>query len=121
MLMECRRISNRNGMLLVEWMDGSETYRRNWCTKSMIESEEGDSVFVHDPERGIPYGVEWHTHVELNASAADLGRELHKRGIWTPADIRENPDVVRGCLQIVYGVDLAFMLGLSKRLETMEE
>lgn len=121
MLVATRKTGSRNGMLQVEWIDGTEMPQRAWVTGEMIESIEGDSVFVNDPERGIPHGVEWHRYIELSASAIDLGRELRKRGIWTTADLRENLEVVRGCLQIVYGVDLAFLLNLSKRLEKMEE
>lgn len=102
-----RRTTDR---VLVEWQGEDGIPHRSWVKARELRDESGRSARVSDPNRGIPYGVEFRRIVEMRASSADLERELKARGIWTGDDARARPNEVLSALIATYGVDLAAVL-----------
>ena len=109
-----RRTANR---VLVEWQGENGIPQRSWVDSRELVQESGRSAQVREPNRGIPYGVEFRRIVEMRASSADLERELKARGIWTGDDVRARPNDVVSALMAAYGVDVATVLRAVDQFE----
>lgn len=114
-----RIILHKNDLHLVEWEDGG-TYHRAWVTPDMMKSrdKQAKTATVSNPKAGVPYGMDWTRIVTLSATPRDVDRELKNAGIWTVADLRENPNGARAALQAVYGLDMAALMMAVKVFET---
>lgn len=116
-VIEVRIISRRDDLSLVQWSQGGIP-QRAWVTPDMIVSvdEKNGKAMVESPKAGIPYGVEWSRIVELNVSPEEMEKNLKAQGIWTVADLRNNPDGARAALQATYGIDLGALFRATKEL-----
>jgi len=113
--MKVRVITTKDGMYLIEWEDtDGDGLQRKWVTKEMIFEfldDDGRLATVEDPERGIPYGVDWKLILpEISCTIVDLANELKRRGIWTTEDMRANPNSVRVALSTALGTGLSEIL-----------
>lgn len=107
----------KNGLLLVEWQDDGLP-KRAWVTQEMVVQDHGDTADVDEPNAGIPYGVEfWRLLQPEKVTAKDLDKELKRRGIWTVADLRANPNVALSAIATVYGINLSALLQAADKYE----
>ena len=51
-------------------------------------------------------GLDWRNYVTVTATPEKIERQLKRRGIWTEADLRANPQGVRQAFQEVYAPDM---------------
>ncbi len=83
---------SEQGLVLVEYVDG-EVVRRAWLP-------EGVPVTVDECRRGLPYGVQGcDLQVLLESALPSLSRNLetalHRRRLYTAADVESIPEVGR--------------------------
>jgi tryptophan synthase alpha subunit len=95
-------IERKGESALVEWIVSGIPRRAFIPAVEIIE----DQAPIDILEAGVPYGVDWE-NITLEASAAALAINLRRNNIWTSADLQANVQVVLGCIQATYGVDLA--------------
>jgi len=106
-----QRIANENGGVLVEWVNRLGIRHRSWVKPSMILEDNGQSIVVESPERGVPYGDDLSILFEIDPEInRDFAAALKNQGIWTYADVMARPQLVQGVLQSVYGVALSNVL-----------
>lgn len=114
---EVQIIRRKNGLLLAEWLDG-DMPKRAWVSADMIREDRGTTAWVVRPDAGVPYGVEFWRLLRLNkVSPEDVDKELKRRGIWTIADLRANPNVALSAVQAVYGLNLSVLLAAADKYE----
>lgn len=93
----------------------------------LVEYREGERVKrvilpvdVNDTSLGIPHGFPFaealKPHV-CEGMAERIEAELHKAGIWTPADIAKNPGATQGAVMSAYGIDYAILLQIAKQFK----
>jgi len=92
-----KTIKTDGGLTLIEWIEEGQPYRA-WVPAGDVVN--GECVY---PERGIPYGVDWSQWVTLQLDPVQLDRALKQRGIWTPDDLKRDPNVVQGAINYVVG------------------
>lgn len=114
---EARVMRVANGISLVEWTDAAGVLQRSWVTEDMIQEKEGNHATVIDPGAGVPFGVPFAQIVEFSADPKEFERELHKRGIWTTEDVRNNLGAVRNALIAAYSTDVREILRSLERYE----
>ena len=90
---------------LVEFVEGGVTER---VTLPLNEN----NVKLGIPH-GFPFAEALKSHV-CKGMAERIEAELHKAGIWTPADIIKNPGAAQGAVLSAYGVDYAILIQLAK-------
>lgn len=88
---------------LVEWADKAGLLRRAYVPASEVQ---GDQVSSDTLDAGIRYGVDFEEILKPQVTAIRVAQELRRRGIWTAADVFEQPNVVIAALQAAYGLDL---------------
>ena len=103
-----------------------KTIRKDGKSK-LVEFKEGDNpqrvvlpTAEEDTNLGIPYGfpfAEALTEKIGERMAGLIEAELHKAGIWTPADIMKNPGAAQGAVLSAYGVDYAILLQIAKQFK----
>lgn len=73
-----------------------------------------------DPTLGIPHGFPFAEALKphiCEGMAERIEAELHRAGIWTPADISKNPGAAQGAVLSAYGVDYAILLQIAKQFK----
>lgn len=114
---EVRVVQQERDLLLVAWTERGKS-KRAWVTPDMVVTKTDNVATVTDPGAGVPYGVEWHRLIELGETTPrKVEEELHRRGIWTIADLRNRPQDVVGALQAAYGLSRAQLLQAAERYE----
>lgn len=103
---QVRVIRTQNQSALVEWVDGEGRAQRVYIPTSEVVD---GSVSAEALAMGIPHGVPWAQLVEISVSPELVEQHLHRAGIWTAEDLRNNPNAAVGALQAAYGVDLAVL------------
>lgn len=66
-------------------------------------------------DQSIPFGgIELADYLpeQLTVKITDLQNMLRQRGLWTQQDYLQNPQVILGALQKLYGVDVTRILNL---------
>lgn len=112
--MKVKLILNKGGMSLVEWKAGDDKMpTRSWVKASDVEGDQ-----VEHPEHGVPYGLDFSRMIQLETvTPRDIMRELRKVGIWTVADLRDNPNLAVGAITSAYGMTLSTILQAVERSE----
>jgi hypothetical protein len=80
----------------------------------------GSRISKQALEQGIPYGgVELLDYLprQLIIETSDLQDTLRQRGLWNQEDYLQNPNVILGALQKLYGVDVGRILNLVSEAE----
>lgn len=114
---EVHIIRQERDLYLVGWTERGKS-RRAWITPDMVVTKTDNVAAVTSPGAGVPYGVEWHRLIELgNVTPRKLEEELHRRGIWTIADLRNSPQEVVGAIQSTYAFARAQLLQAAERYE----
>lgn len=71
---------------LLEWQDKDGVSHRGYVPTVDTEDDEVDLEIL---DKAIPYGVPWAAFLDLsNITPQRVEQELHKRGIWTLADLQ---------------------------------
>lgn len=103
---EVRIIRQQNGMMLIQWNDGQ--LRRSWITKELAEQVDGDRAWVVSPERGIPFGDDFSSIIQVvQVTPQMFDAEFKRRGIWTFDDLLARQGEVLAVVQTVYGPSLS--------------
>jgi hypothetical protein len=107
-------VLKRDGdVVLVEWVRDGEAFR-GYLPQAML----GDSGVAEDElEAAMPYGIPWADVLTINASVSDLNKRLKNAGLWTAADVQNNPRVVIGAIQAAFDVDLTKVLIAARNFE----
>jgi hypothetical protein len=107
-------VLKRDGdVVLVEWVRDGEAFR-GYLPQAML----GDSGVAEDElEAAMPYGIPWADVLTINASVSDLNKRLKNAGLWTAADVQNNPRVVIGAIQAAFDVDLTKVLIAARQFE----
>lgn len=114
---EVQIVRQERDLILVEWRERNKS-KRTWVTPDMIVTKTDNVATVTNPGGGIPYGVEWHRLIDLGETTPrKVEEELHRRGIWTIADLRSNPQEIVSALQSAYGFSRAQLLQAAERYE----
>lgn len=114
---EVRVVQQERDLYLVAWSERGKS-KRAWVTPDMVVTQTDNAATVYDPGAGVPYGVEWHRLIELgDVTPRKLEEELHRRGIWTIADLRNKPQEVVGAIQSTYAFGRAQLLQAAERYE----
>ena len=89
-------VTRKKGLGLVQYIDGG-AYWRNWVPLEIIE-ERGVDFYVIDPYRGIPYGENFSSFLTDDGVSEEVANriefELKHTGVWTWADVVNNPNLV---------------------------
>lgn len=103
--MKVKVISKKKDTSLVEWDDG--VLNRGYIPSDKIEDGEVSSDTL---SAAIPYGVQ----LDLPSVTPEQVEEaLHRAGLWTVEDMRQNPMEVKAVLEAVYKVSWsAFQLAV---------
>lgn len=114
---EVQVIRRKNGLMLVEWNDAGQP-KRAWVSGDMLRKDNGETAQVEKPDAGVPYGVEFWRLIKLNkVSPQELDRELKRRGVWTIADLRANPNVAVAAIQSLFGLNVSALLTAADKYE----
>lgn len=114
---EVRVVRRKSNLMLVEWQD-SEIPKRAWVSGDMIREDKGETALVDRPDAGVPYGVEFWRLFRLNkVTPQDVDKALKRRGIWTIADLRADPNAALAAIQSVYGFNLSALLLAADKYE----
>ena len=107
-------VLKRDGdVVLVEWVKNGEAFR-GYLPQAVL----GDGGVAEDElEAAMPYGIPWADLLTVNASASDLNKCLKNAGLWTAADVQNNPRVVIGAIQAAFDVDLTKVLIAARNFE----
>lgn len=93
-----KRIAERKGMVLVEWVEDDELRR------SILPSAEVDEEgYCAAPERGLEYGVPWSNYFSYQLDPVALERSLKNAGVWTVEDLTRNPKLLQGAMVAIAG------------------
>lgn len=115
--MDVQVIRRKNGLMLVEWQ-ANGVPKRAWVSGDMLRKDNGTTALVDRPEAGVPYGVDFWRMVKINkVTPQDLDVEMKRRGIWTLADLRANPNVALSAIQSLFGLNLAALLQAADQYE----
>lgn len=108
-------LRTKNGLTLVEWVEAGNRLRRSWITAEMMDESTvaGKTVMADRPERGIPFGDDFAGVVSFKADPQAFEDELHRRGVWTYADVQLVD--VQVALQHAYGSDYSQLLYAMKQ------
>ena len=108
-------ISEHGAAALVEWLaDGKR--QRSFYPKDRLEKNGGTTLAVC-PEEGAPYGAAWAAALAnfgLPDSLAQAAEEnLHRRGIWTGADLQRRRPQAVSALQQTLGLTISALLQIA--------
>lgn len=93
-----RRIEERKGMVLVEWVEDDELRR------SILPSSDVDeNGYCASPEMGLEYGVPWSNYFSYQLDPVALERSLRNAGVWTVEDLNRNPKLLQGAMVAIAG------------------
>lgn len=87
----------------VEWLAGQEIRRATVPRGSIVDGAVDEDTL----ELGIPYGLPWEELCVLRVTPERIAANLRRRGIWTAADLRKDPNGALTAIRDAYGVDLA--------------
>jgi len=90
-------------------------YQEEGQPKRVILPLNEDDINLGIPH-GFPFAEMLKPHV-CEPMAERIEAELHRAGIWTPADISKNPGAAQGAVLSAYGVDYAILLQLAKNFK----
>ncbi len=110
-LVAVRLVEKRGSSGVFEWMDG-ETLRRVILP---LEAFVDGAIESETLALGVPYGLDWGKLITFHATPELLTEALHRAGIWTPEDLITYQQAAYGCLQSVYGLDLASLIQTADR------
>lgn len=114
---EVQVIRRKANLMLVEWID-SEMPKRAWVSGDMVIEDRGMTALVARPEAGVPYGVEfWRLFTTNQVTPQDVDKALKRRGIFTIADLRANPNVALNAIMSVHGFNLSALLQAAEQYE----
>lgn len=108
-------VRRKSGYVLVQW-DNGVTLQRAWVAADKFDRrvDVGDKVEVERVEEWPPFGERWDLLFELAQVTPEvLDRELKRKNIWTIEDLQLNPNVARGVLSKIYGLDIVKMLNTA--------
>lgn len=104
-----RTIKSEGKVKVVEFAEADQMKRRI----IPVEADEGSA------ELGAPYGLPFAMLLQKHGlderMAGRIEQELHRAGLWTVAELQQNPRAVQGAVQAAYGVDVAILLNLVRR------
>lgn len=113
--MQVRQITQKKGVVLVEWQNEERKIFRSWVTPAII-TQEGSTLYVTDPHAGIPYGENFSKFLQYPDNIAqDIEQELKKLGIWTWADVLQHVHLVKQAYQSVLGIQVAPLLATAAK------
>lgn len=114
---EVQVLRRKNGLMLVEWNEAA-TPKRAWVSGDMLRKDNGDTALVDKPQAGVPYGVDFWRMVKISkVTPEQLDAEMKRRGIWTLADLRANPNVALAAIQSLFGLNLSALLMAADQYE----
>lgn len=113
-----RVIFRKKSAVLVEYMKGDLPVRVSIPADKIHISEDGKEGTVAETilKIGIPYGIPWGKFIpdaRIDIPGERIEEELHKQGIWTAEDFKQNPgaaqsavlsvaaNIVRSIMQVV--------------------
>lgn len=81
-----RVVGNRGRSAIVETeLDGKQV--RVVLPKSKVKD---GNVEEEEFEKGVPYGADWESLIEITVTPEEIARELKRRNIWTLKEYKEN-------------------------------
>jgi hypothetical protein len=110
-MIKVKLIATENQAAIIEYQSSGRIER------AIVPNDEvkGGRVSEQTLEQSIPFGgVELTDHLpeQLSIKTSDLQDMLKQRGLWTHVDYLQNPQVILGALQKLYGVDVTRILNL---------
>ena len=111
--LEVQVVRKRGQSALVQWADAGGQLHRAYVPTGAID--EDGNVPESVLEMGIPHGIPWSEVLSPSATPESVEAELHRAGIWTAEDLRNNPQAAVGALQAAYGVDLAALNAAARK------
>jgi len=97
-----RQIRAKGKSVLVEWLDKGD-FRRAYVPPDAIKEDRINEELL---EAAPQEGLDWRNYVTVTATPEKIERQLKRRGIWTEADLRANPQGIRQAFQEVYAPDM---------------
>lgn len=111
-------IRRKGDTVLIRYFDNEESKMVIMPTVSVSDQNE---VEEEELELAIPYGMPWEEIAgNPTVSGEDIAKELHRRGIWTLADLEVNMNAVVGALQSVYRLDASALRRRARLYEQLK-
>jgi hypothetical protein len=104
-----RVINAKSQCALIEWSEDGTLYRGTVPEEVIIDDAVRDDLL----SIAIRYGLDWeHILADAmeNVTPKIISNNLHKAGIWTVNDLRDNPMAALAALQATYGLDVSILL-----------
>lgn len=115
-----RKIDHNENASLVEWSQHGE-FKRGFIPSELIVDGMVDQEVL---EAALPYGFELESIgldiPDKQTILKKLEAELHKSGIWTAADIMDQPGNVQSAIHQAVGATLAALLTWASKAEKEE-
>lgn len=86
-------------------------------------SKLGEDVYIEEDEfeMGIPYGLPFDILPQICINPTQISENLHKAGIWTAKDIKNNPKAVQSAILSSCRSFLSELSALTSRFGSEEE
>ena len=95
-MIKVKQLRLRNDSVLVEYIDSNKRIQRCYIPQEEVEQGLVDPKVL---DMGIPYGEDWESlFSKYRLDVALLSETLHKNGIWTIDDFRNNGNKILGIL-----------------------
>lgn len=95
-------IMHKNDAYLVQHVTDKNIINRVIVPVSDLEMKNSKQGYITEEalEMGIPHGLPWEMYLnDLHVSSEEFAIALHKAGIWTYEDARDNPQSVLNALR----------------------
>lgn len=96
---------------LVKYLDGNLLKMVVLPTECIINNQASPD----DLSMATPYGLPWEEIAQQKVTPQMIANKLREYNIWTLQDLEQNPNVVVGALQSVYGFDAAALRVAARR------
>ena len=113
-MIKVKLISAQGAAAIVEYQSG------NSLERAIVPNEavKNGHIAKENLETAIPFGgvelVDYGIAEQLTVNTDDLQRLFRERGLWTEEDYLNNPQVILGALQKLYGLDTTAILNAIK-------
>jgi hypothetical protein len=109
------RIIRENGpTVLVEWQMNGNDVARAYVPKEVIQDLH---VPADELDAGTSYGVRWESFATISVTAAEVGRQLRRHGIWTRRDLELNVATAQAAFMEACGIDFGALLVAARKQE----
>lgn len=121
---QIKLLYKKKSAALIEYLEDGTPTRVSVPTEQILYN--ADKNVYEAPKEllrsGIPYGAPWEElFPDVHITGLDVEKELHKNGIWTVDDLRNNPKILQGVVMSLTSDILRATSKIIKNYSSKEE